>query len=254
MAKPLTKRPAKRLLDRQVSLLAYLTSGAAIFGGDAEGPAGPTLAGFDLRLLQLEARYSHEKRMEKIAGVFSRTLELLGDEQAQVIRTFAERCPSDSIGRIENARQFYDFLTGVWRFRPPRLRYLADVAAYELAFAEVRNFGSAVVDAAVPQGTQLHSGSIRRHPGVALRRCDHDVQPIFDSAGPYPAPIERETFLAFALSHQASGVGVFRLNPEFFAMLYALSDWTPRSAFGDAEEADAMIRQLMSDGLLEAAP
>jgi hypothetical protein len=95
----MAKRLAKRLLDRQVSLLAYLTSGAAIFGNEAEGPADPALAGFDRQLLQFEARFSHEKRMEKIAGVFARTLELLGDEQAEVIRAFAERCPSVSIGR-----------------------------------------------------------------------------------------------------------------------------------------------------------
>jgi hypothetical protein len=250
----MAKRLAKRLLDRQVSLLAYLTSGAAIFGNEAEGPADPALAGFDRRLLQLEARFSHEKRMEKIAGVFSRTLELVGDEQAQVVRTFAERCPSDSIGRIQNARQFHDFLTGLWRFRPPRLPYFADVAACELAFAEARNAESAAVDAAAPQGAQPHPASIRRHPGVALRRCEHDVQPMFEGAGPHPAPVERETFLAFAVSHEASGVKVFKLNSDFFALLSALSGWTPRSAFGDAEESDTSIRELISHGLLEAAP
>jgi hypothetical protein len=250
----MAKRLAKRLLERQVSLLAYLTSGAAIFGKEAEGPADPAPAGFDSRLLQLEARFSHEKRMEKVAGVFSRTLELLGDEQAQVIRTFAGRCPSDSIGRIENARQFYGFLTGLWRFRPPRLPYLADVAACELAFAEARNAESAAVDEGALPGAQPHSGSIRRHPCVALQRCDHDVQPMFDGAGPHPAPVGRETFLAFAVPRGASGVGVFELDPDMFAMLSALSDWTPRSAFGDAEEAVGPIRELISHGLLEAAP
>jgi hypothetical protein len=165
----------KRLLDRQVSLVAYLASGAAIFGSDADGPADPALAGFDQGLLQLEARFSHEKRMEKIAGIFSRTLELLGDEQAQVIRTFAERCPSDSIGRIENARQFNGFLIGLWRFRPPPLRYLADVAACELAFAEARNSESYAVDAA-PEGTEPHPGGIRRHPGIVdIFDCDATV-------------------------------------------------------------------------------
>jgi hypothetical protein len=250
----MAKRLAKRLLDRQVSLLAYLSSGAAIFGDEAEGPADPALAGFDRQLLQFEARFSHEKRMEKIAGVFARTLELLGDEQAEVIRAFAEHCPSVSIGRIENAGQFYGFLTGFWRFRSPRLPYLVDVAAYELAFAEARNSESAAVDAAAPQGAQPHSASIRRHPGVALQRCDYDVQPIFEAAGPHPAPVERETFLAFAVSHGASGVGVFELDPDVFAMLSALSGWTLRSAFGDAKEAGALIGELISHGLLEAAP
>jgi hypothetical protein len=249
----MAKRPAKRLLDRQASLLAYLTSGAAIFGNEGDGPADPALDGLDRRLLQLEARFSHEKRMEKIAGVFSRTLELLGDEQAQVVRTFAERCPSVSIGRIDNARQFHDFLTGLWRFSPPRLPYLADVAACELAFAEARNWESAQVDAA-PQGTQAQPRGVRRHPGVALQRCEHDVQPMFEAAGLHSAPVEREAFLAFALPDGASDVRVFELDPNVFALLSALSGWTPRSAFGDAEGADALIRELASHGLLEAAP
>jgi hypothetical protein len=244
---------AKQLLDRQVSLLAYLTSGAAIFGNEAEGPADPALAGFDRQLLQLEARFSHEKRMEKIAGVFARTLELLGDEQAQVIRAFAERCPSVSIGRIENARQFYGFLTGFWRFRPPRLPYLADVAACELAFAEARNWEGATV-AAAAQGTRPHARGFRRHPAVVLQRCAHDVQPMFEGAGLHSAPVGRETFLAFAMPQGAPDVRVSELDPDVFALLSALSDWTPRSAFGDAEDVDELFRELVSHGLLEAAP
>jgi hypothetical protein len=241
---------AKQLLDRQVSLLAYLASGAAIFGNDGEGPADPALEGFDRRLLQLEARFSHEKRMEKIAGIFSHTLELLGDEQAQVVRTFAERCPSDSIGRIENARQFYALLTGFRRFRPPRLPYLTDVAACELAFAEARNWEGATADAA-SQAPRAHPSTLRRHPGVVLQRCDHDVRPMFEAVGLHSAPVKRETFLAFAMPHGASEVQVFELDPSVFALLSALSGWTARSAFGDTEEADALIRDMASRGLLE---
>jgi hypothetical protein len=244
---------AKQLLDRQVSLLAYLTSGAAIFGEEAEGPADPTLAGFDRQLLQLEARFSHEKRMEKIAGVFARTLELLGDEQAQVIRAFAERCPPVSIGRIENARQFFDLLTGLWRFRPPRLPYLGDVAACELAFAEARNWEGAAV-AAAPQTMQPHPRGFRRRPGVVLQRCAHDVQPMFEAADLLSAPVHRETLLAFAMPHGAPDVGVFELDPNVFALLSALFDWTARSAFGDAEDVDALLGELVAHGLLEAVP
>ncbi|MBV9627547.1 MAG: hypothetical protein JO230_05550, partial [Xanthobacteraceae bacterium] len=58
---------AARLLDRQHSLLAYLTSGEAIFGDQHQKPAEPSLRGIDPGLLHLEARFSHEKRMEKIA-------------------------------------------------------------------------------------------------------------------------------------------------------------------------------------------
>jgi hypothetical protein len=60
----------KRLLDRQARLLEYLTSGDAIFDDGCGGPRDPILQGFDWALLHIEARFSHEKRMEKIAAVF----------------------------------------------------------------------------------------------------------------------------------------------------------------------------------------
>jgi hypothetical protein len=69
---------AKRLLDRQASLLEYLTSRAAIFGDKDDACPARGLHGIDRSLLRLEARLSHEKRMEKIVAVFRRTFGILG--------------------------------------------------------------------------------------------------------------------------------------------------------------------------------
>lgn len=242
---------ANRLLDRQVSLISYLTSGAAIFGDDKAPLADPALQGFDPRLLRLEARFSHEKRMEKIAGVFSRTLDLLGTEQAQVVQAFAEGCPSISIGRIENARQFHAFLSGVWRFRPPGLPYLPDLAACELAFAEVRNWVADASAGETPKQGGARPRSIRRHPGIALQRCEHDVRPLFEADDIHSTPVKRETMLAFATPRGAADAQVFELDPAIFGLLSALNDWTERSAFGATEEANALIDELASHGLVE---
>src|SRR5712691_10218497 len=62
-----------RLLQRQISLLEYLTSADAIFGEGADAPPVPDLQGFDPAPLRLEACFSHEKRMEKIIAAFPRT-------------------------------------------------------------------------------------------------------------------------------------------------------------------------------------
>jgi hypothetical protein len=244
---------ANRLLDRQVSLITYLTSGAAIFGDDNAPLADPALQGFDPQLLHLEARFSHEKRMEKIAGVFSRTLDLLGTEQAQLVQAFAEGCPSVSIGRIENARQFHAFLSGVWRFRRPGLPHLPDLAACELAFAEARNWVADAPAGETPKGggSEARPRSIRRHPGVALQRCDYDVRPLFESDDIHSAPIKRETPLAFATPLDAADAQVFELDPAIFDLLSALNDWTERSAFGATEDADVLIDELVAHGLLE---
>jgi hypothetical protein len=87
---------AERLLDRQISLLDYLTSGAAIFGDKRRA----ALVG----LLRLEARFSYEKRMEKIVAVFPNTFELLGADQAAIVREFVRTCPPMDIGHLINAR------------------------------------------------------------------------------------------------------------------------------------------------------
>jgi hypothetical protein len=244
----------KQLLDRQVSLINYLTSGAAIFGDDDAPSADPALAGFDPCLLRLEARFSHEKRMEKIAGAFPRTLDLPGTEQAQVVRAFAEHCPPVSIGRIENARQFYAFLSELWRFSPPALSYLPDLAACELAFAEARNRVSDDATGAVPKPGEATAPprSVRRHPGIALQRCEHDVRPLFEADDTRSTPVKRDTRLAFVTPRGAADAEVFELDPTIFDLLAALSDWTDRATFGAAQEAaDGLLDELVSHGLLE---
>jgi hypothetical protein len=129
---------AKGLLDRQVRLLEYLTSGEAIFGDSCGSLRDPILEGIDRRLLHIEARFSHEKRMAKIAAVFPKTLALLGEDRDAVVREFVHACPPVDIGRLENARQFSGFLISRWATRRPALPYLPDVAACELACAQVR--------------------------------------------------------------------------------------------------------------------
>ena len=100
----------KRLLDRQVSLIHYLTSSGAIFGDAERRPADPVLRGIDKNLLGMEARFSFEKRIEKIDAVLPRTFDLLGAQRELLIREFVESYPPADIGRLENARQFCDFI------------------------------------------------------------------------------------------------------------------------------------------------
>ena len=76
---------AGQLLDRQARLLEYLTSGAAIFRDKRDVPLDPSLHGIDRGMLDLEARFSHEKRMEKIAAVFPATFEIAGRGQRTII-------------------------------------------------------------------------------------------------------------------------------------------------------------------------
>ena len=160
----------KRLLDRQVSLLKYLTSGAAILG-DADAARDHSLRGLDSRLLHLEARFSHSKRMDKIIAVLPRTSEILGDGRVVAMQEFAKTCPPTDISRLVNASQFCDFLSARRRagLEPP---YLADVAACELVFARVRaHHELRAENVAIRRSGNL----IRRDPAIVLLRCEYDV-------------------------------------------------------------------------------
>ena len=233
----------RRLLDRQVRLLEYLTSGDAIFRGNRQVPIDPVLQGIDRGMLHLEARFSHEKRMEKIAAVFPVTFDLIGAGLDGIVRGFVDACPPLDISRIENARQFYDFLTARWKREPPAPRYVPDVAAFELACAQVR----VAPDAGEPAAAIVATGAgIRRKPGVVLLRAAYDIRAIFENGRRVAAPIERETPLAITL---ASGEPqIFELTPEIFDLLSALERWVAIDEFPGADE---LIASLADAGMLE---
>lgn len=242
----MAKRPlAKRLLDRQTRLLEYLTSGGAIFRDACDVPLDTTLLGIDRVLLNVEARFSHEKRMEKIAAVFPKTFTLMGATRDTVVRDFVEACPPIDIGRIENARQFRDFLTARWRRQSPAPPYLPDVVACEFACAQVRIAAGGGLSAVADL---THSGlaGIRRKPGVILLLTRFDIRPIFDSGGEGAKPIERKVPLAIA--HRAGEPRIFELAPEVFGLLAALDRWV---AVDELPDAESLVADLAEAGLLE---
>ncbi len=237
---------AKRLLERQVSLLHYLTSGRAIFGGKDGADLDAALQGIDRELLNLEARFSHEKRLEKIVAVFPRTLALLDANREKLIREFVDACPPLDIGRLENARQFHDFLTARWPHEPA---FLPDVAACELALAAVRAT-AADRSPETPEIPSDMSARVRRRSAVVLQHCAYDVQPIFEDDAA-SIPVERETMLAIVAPHTADEPGIFELAPAVFDLLTALDDWTDLAALGGSPEADELVSGLTEAGFLE---
>ncbi|MBV8536700.1 MAG: hypothetical protein JO128_13965 [Alphaproteobacteria bacterium] len=237
-----------RLLERQTALLAYLTSPAAIFAG-RRPRRDARLAGLDRGRLHLEARFSHDKRMEKIRGVLPRTFGLLGPSRARVLRGFAAACPPDDISRLRNARQFHDFLRRRWTRLSDRRPYLADVAACELALAEARNFAE---DQTATIRTAPSRSRICRRPGVILVRCRYDVRPIFE--GRTPRIARRPTFLAVAVRPGADEPAVAGLTPQLFKLLAVLDTPQARVDLGRTTDADALVDALTAEGLVEACP
>jgi hypothetical protein len=236
----------QRLLDRQTRLLEYLMSGTAIFGENSDAPLDPVLQGFDRARLNLEARFSHEKRREKIAAVFPKTFVLLGNDLEAIVREFAETCPSTDISRLENARQFSNFLVLRWKSQPPPLPYLPDVTACELACAQVR----AALDGSLPPAKSTSYSEpteIRRNPGIALLHTRFDIRPIFEESRPHSDLIERR--VSIAVTVHAGQPKIFELSTEIFDLLSALDDWA--TVEGSPAIKD-LVLELEAGGLLEA--
>jgi hypothetical protein len=225
-----------------------LTSGDAIFRDGRDGRDGrldPALQGINRALLDVEARFSYEKRMEKIAAIFPKTFALLGTDRDAIVREFVEACPPVDISRIENARQFRDFLTVRWQHQSPTPRYLPDVTACELAVARVRIDGDGGLTANAGR-TDAGAPGIRRKPGVVLHRTRFDIRPIFESSGAGASPVERQVPLAIAL--HAGEPRIFELTPDVFALLAALDGWV---AVDELPNAESLIADLVEAGLLE---
>jgi hypothetical protein len=236
------------LLERQVRLVAYMTSSAAIFGGGGSLP--PELEGIGRALLRVEAQFSYAKRMEKISAVLPRTFELLGSNEAAVVREFVETCPPTSLSRLENARQFHGFLASRWKREAPDPPYICDVAACEISCAEV--------DAA-PQDRQPdrmasadHRSGMRRSQNIVLLRCAYDIRPIFETGPKKAAPVKRDTPLVIALPPDADGPQVFEVVPAIFDLLSALDNWSDPREWEAGRELGPLLADLMACGFIEA--
>ncbi len=238
-----------RLLDRQSRLLQYLTSSEAIFCDQGNAPLDPALHGLDREMLRLEARFSCEKRIEKICGIFPRTFAALGKNKATVVHEFVAACPPVEIGRLANAIQFHNFLAHRReRINPP---YLVDILACELACAKIRMVEDRARE---PRKSRPKPpcGHIRRPPSTTLLRCAHDVRPIFESEVKGALPEERETLLAVTMGASANEPRVLEVPPAVFDLLSGLDDWTDFQA-GGTSGMNELIDQLLAYGLIEVA-
>jgi hypothetical protein len=233
------------LFARQSSLLDYLTSGAAIFGKGSGLPA--SLAGIDSGLLRLEARFSYEKRIAKIAAILPRTLALLGDAAAPLFPEFAESCRPETLASLGNARQFVEFLTARWQLQQPEPPYLPDVAACEIALAEI---GTEEDGPAKPVPAGGAPGAVRRAANLVLLRCGHDVRPLFEGDAA-AVPIARETLIAVAMPPGGDRPLTAELLPAVFELLSRIEDFTDLAALGDVPRLDEMIVALAAHGLVE---
>jgi hypothetical protein len=252
------------LLQRQISLLEYLTSAGAIFGEGIDAHPAPDLQGFDLAPLRLEACFSHEKRMEKIIAAFPRTFGILGGDQATIVRDFVAACPSVDIRRIENAHQFYDFVCARWEATSPQPPYLRDVASCELAIARLRSKGRARLSPPVAAERAMR---FRRNRDAVFLPCAHDIRPIFeghlsedsaseDSASEAPAseaPERRDVMLAILIPPGTDQPAIFEVPASVYGLLVELDSWTDLAALGPMEGLDEVISDLAEHGLLEVS-
>jgi hypothetical protein len=232
------------LFDRQRALLRHLTGGGAIFG---EGDLFGSTFGFGSGLLHLEAKFSHRKRMEKIEGVLPRTLALLGPERDAIVRAFVQACSPTSIGYLDNARQFADFVSASWRQEAREPAYLPDLAAFEIALATVRARREIRPQPAAP------SGAIRRHPALALVQTEHDITAALEAPdAELPATVERRaTYFALMMREGEQAPVTQRISRELFGFLGVLDTFMPAEELSEVPDMDAIIGRLTVYGYIE---
>jgi hypothetical protein len=240
----------RSLLERQVSLIACLTSGATIFGDRGDAARDPALRGIDHRALHLEARLSHDKRMENIAAIFRKTFAILGSRDA-VVRAFAETCPPTRSGRMENARQFRDFLFARGAHAAIEPAYLLDIVGFEFACATARVRSGDRAFQAENAGTGP-PGWFRRRSKVVLHRCKYDLRAVFEDRSNGVIPARRDTALAISFPASAASPQIFELAPIGFDLLARMDDWTDPVMLGDALELKELLCELAQHGLIDS--
>src|SRR5205085_7234409 len=151
--------------------------------------------------------------------------------------------------RIENARQFYEFVARQERLEPA---YLHDVTACEFSLAKARvAFESGESDRAKEE---CAAPGVRRNRRVILLKCEYDVKDIFEAAPEKPVPARRDTLLAILIPPGEQNPGIVELLPAAFETLIALDEWTDKSRLGSAPELDVLLRELAEYGLVEVRP
>ena len=236
------------LLNRQVGLLEFLTTGAAIFGDRPHPVDHEALQGMDGSLLWLEARFSHDKRMEKIHAIFPRTIELIEDGWPDLVRKFVEAYPPLDIARYAHAQQFHDFICVQGAKALLALPYLIDVATCELACARVRLLYG---EPEQKRSTGALGAAIRRHPAAVLLRCAYDVRPIFEAGAEAAAVAERDTRLIVAISLGSDRPQMCEVNVAVFNLVTLLDDWTDPAKLGAAPATKGLIEELAQHGIIE---
>jgi hypothetical protein len=242
---------ASRLLDRQVRLLDYLSSAAALFGDQADAPVDPALQGIDRGLLRLEARFACNRRLEKIVAAFPRTFEILGADQRLILREFVEVSRPTAASTLANAREFYEFLSARWRREPPKPAHLPDVAACELTMVEVRN---TVGDREEPPNKGESDGrkrNIRRRRGVIALRCAHDIRSVFEGASGEVVPPKCDAAFVVTLPRGSREVRILQVAPVAFDLLARLDDWVDPRTLGAIGELENLVSYLAAHELIE---
>lgn len=239
----------KRLLDRQASLLDYLSSAAAMFGDRADAPADPALHAFDRGVLRLQARFICNKRIEKIVTVFPRTLQIMGPGQRSILREFVEAGPSTNKGTLANAREFHEFLARRWQRARPKPAYLRDLAACELAMAEARD---AANDDAGPGDTSARRRRrIRRRRDVVALRCGYDVRAMFDANLRDIVPRRRAISLVATVPAGTGEARLVETTSRVVAALSLLDKWTDPTVLDAIGDRESLIAELAANDFIE---
>jgi hypothetical protein len=187
--------------------------------------------------IALLARLAHSKRMEKIERVLPVVRQILGTDNWLVLSLgFARSEPPQAGSTISAAEQYCRFLHYVRHPIVDSKPYIVDLAACELAIAQVSqkahdDHGGMQRRPHDVDDVNVGSVFVCRHPSVALLRLRYNVVPLLAATGAeagWPPLFETapsHTYLAIVGTAGSTGAELIKLDEEIFEFLSMLDSW-----------------------------
>jgi hypothetical protein len=245
------------LLALQRELITYLSMPAAFEQKSVLRTDLPLVSGLDRERLELLGRLAQGKRMSKVMRILPRTFRYLNPDVGAMAREFALRHLPRSAGAFATACQFYMFLRRIWRTTRPNPSFLPDLAYCELALAGVARRAPITRDTVLAQVSSFKGKAllIRRQRGIHYRRCEHNIQALFDVGQESEAGIVRSpTYVFFTCPLPRGTARVVTVDQDLFDIVVGLRSWKEFSiedSVCDPAAALDLFRGLEELGVLE---
>ena len=217
---------SKSLLERQKDLVEFLCDPRAFKASPGTQQTSSPIPGIDGARLKLIGEQALQKRFEKIRAVLPKSFDVMGSDIGPLFEDFAHRYPPSHIGRLENARQFVEFVSERRHSSPFYSPFLTDLLKFEFALWSARFDQKSGRDGGARDKRQKEFRSSRMvclAHSVQLLLLNHDIRPLLEHSGNKESIRPRKTYLAIRFDAELDDVRIFEVSRKIYEILNGLS-------------------------------